>query len=186
MSTATAATDGRLTAGTWKIDRVHSHVGFAVKHMVVSTFRGRFEDYDGALAVDEHGNPRLEGWVSVDSIAVADENLAAHLTSPDFFDSERYPRVRFTSSAVRVGDGGVLEVEGELEIKGRARPVIARGSVSGPHVDIAGNDKLGVELEATVDRREFGLEWNAPLPQGGFALDNDVRLDVSLELVREA
>jgi polyisoprenoid-binding protein YceI len=64
--------------------------------------------------------------------------------------------------------------------------VTARGSVSGPHVDIAGNDKLGVELETTVDRRDFGLEWNAELPQGGVALDNDVRLDVSLELVREA
>ena len=124
--------------------------------------------------------------MSVDSISVADENLAAHLTSPDFFDGGRYPRVRFTSSAVRVGDGGELEVEGELEIKGQARPITARGSVSGPHVDIAGNDKLGVELEATIDRREFGLEWNAPLPQGGFALDHDVRLDVSLELVREA
>jgi polyisoprenoid-binding protein YceI len=186
MSTASTATDSRLAAGTWKIDRVHSHVGFAVKHMVVSTFRGRFEDYDGELTVDDGGAPRLEGWVSVDSIAVPDENLAAHLTSPDFFDSERYPRLRFTSSAVRVGDGGELEVEGELEIKGQTRPVVARGNVSGPHVDIAGSDKLGVELEATIDRREFGLEWNAPLPQGGFALDNDVRLDVSLELVREA
>ena len=181
MSTATATTGG-ITSGTWKIDRVHSHVGFAVKHMVVSTFRGRFEDYDGRLTVDEHGDPRLEGWVSVDSISVSDENLAA----PDFFDSERYPRIRFTSGAVRVGEAGELEVEGELEIKGHARPVTARGSVSGPHVDIAGNDKLGVELETTVDRREFGLEWNAELPQGGVALDNDVRLDVSLELVREA
>jgi polyisoprenoid-binding protein YceI len=185
MSTATATTGG-ITSGTWKIDRVHSHVGFAVKHMVVSTFRGRFEDYDGALTVGEDGVPRLEGWVAVDSIAVPDENLAAHLTSPDFFDSERYPRIRFTSGAVRVGEAGELEVEGELEIKGHARPVTARGSVSGPHVDIAGNDKLGVELETTVDRREFGLEWNAELPQGGVALDNDVRLDVSLELVREA
>src|SRR2546428_469735 len=125
MSTATATTGG-ITSGTWKIDRVHSHVGFAVKHMVVSTFRGRFEDYDGALTVGEDGVPRLEGWVAVDSIAVPDENLAAHLTSPDFFDSERYPRIRFTSSAVRVLDGGELEVDGELEIKGQTRPVTAR------------------------------------------------------------
>jgi polyisoprenoid-binding protein YceI len=180
------ATDTRLTSGTWKIDRIHSHVGFAVKHMVVSTFRGAFDDYDGALSVGEDGTPRLEGWVDVDSIAVADENLKAHLTSPDFFDSERYPQIRFSSSAVRVGGGGELEVDGELEIKGKVRPVTARGSVSGPHVDIAGNDKLGVELEAIVDRRDYGLEWNAELPQGGVALGNDVRLDVSLELVREA
>src|SRR5207245_697961 len=101
--------DSTLRSGTWKIDRVHSHVGFAVKHMVVSTFRGAFEDYDGALRVGEDGTPRLEGWVSVDSINVRDENLAAHLTSPDFFDSERYPRVRFSSTAVRVSEGGALE-----------------------------------------------------------------------------
>jgi polyisoprenoid-binding protein YceI len=180
------ATPQGIATGNWKIDAVHSHVGFAVKHMVVSTFRGRFEDYDGALTVAEDGTPKLEGWVAVDSIGVADENLAAHLTSPDFFDSERYPRLRFSSSAVRVGEGGQLEVEGELEIKGNARPVTARGSISGPHVDIAGNDKIGIELEANIDRREYGLEWNAPLPQGGFAVNNDVKLDVSLELVREA
>jgi polyisoprenoid-binding protein YceI len=185
MSTATA-TARELAAGTWKIDRVHSHVGFAVKHMVVSTFRGHFDDYDGALTVGADGAPRLEGWVNVNSIAVRDENLAAHLSTSDFFDSERYPQLRFTSTAVRVGERGELEVDGELEIKDRKRPLTARGSISGPHVDIAGNDKLGVELEATIDRREFGLEWNAPLPQGGFALEDDVKLDVSLELVREA
>ena len=183
MSTATATA---LAQGTWQIDRVHSHVGFAVKHMVVSTFKGRFDDYDGALKVGPDGASQLEGSVTVDSLGVADENLAAHLHSPEFFDSERYPRISFRSTAVRVGDEGQLEVEGELEIKGHTRPVTARGSVSGPHVDIAGNDKLGVELETVVDRREFGLEWNAPLPKGGFAVDNDVRLEVTLELVREA
>jgi polyisoprenoid-binding protein YceI len=183
MSTATGI---RLSSGTWKIDRVHSHVGFAVKHMVVSTFRGAFESYDGALSVGEDGAPRLEGSVDVDSISVADENLKAHLTSPDFFDSERYPQIRFSSTAARLADNGQVEVDGELEIKGNVRPVAARGSISGPHVDIAGNDKLGVELEAIVDRRDFGLEWNAELPQGGVALGDDVRLNVSLELVREA
>lgn len=183
MSTATAQP---LATGTWKIDTIHSHVGFAVKHMVVSTFRGRFEDYDGELVAAEDGTPRLQGSVNVDSIVVKDENLAAHLKSPDFFDSDSYPQIRFLSTELSVADGGALEVQGELTIKDKTHRVTARGSVSGPHVDIAGNDKLGVELEAVIDRREFGLEWNAPLPKGGFALDNDVRLQVSLELVREA
>ena len=90
------------------------------------------------------------------------------------------------SSNVSVAEGGQLEVEGELTIKGNTHRITARGTVSGPHTDIAGNDKLGVELEAVVDRREYGLEWNAPLPKGGFALENDVKLEVSLELVRQA
>jgi polyisoprenoid-binding protein YceI len=183
MTTATAQS---IASGTWKIDPIHSHVGFAVKHMVVSTFRGQFDEYDGSLTVGEDGAPRLEGEVRVDSLKVKDENLAGHLSSPDFFDSARYPRIHFASSAVSVGEGGELEVEGDLTIKDHTHRVTGRGSVTGPHVDLGGNDKIGVELEAVVDRREFGLEWNAPLPKGGFALDNDVRLQVTLELVREA
>jgi polyisoprenoid-binding protein YceI len=180
------ATQQDISTGTWSIDKVHSHVGFAVKHMVVSTFRGRFEDYDGALTVGENGEPRLEGTVAVDSIVVKDENLAGHLKTPDFFDSAKYPQISFRSSAVRVLGDGQLEVDGELTIKDHTHNVTARGTISGPHEDIAGNDKLGVELETVVDRREFGLEWNAPLPKGGFAVDNDVKLEVSLELVRQA
>ena len=183
MSTATSAP---VTAGTWKIDAVHSHVGFAVKHMVVSTFKGRFEEYDGALEAGEQGTPVLKGSVKVDSIQVKDENLAGHLKSPDFFDSAAYPEIGFTSTAINVAETGALEVEGELTIKGNTHPVTARGSITGPHEDIAGNDKIGVQLEAIIDRREYGLNWNAPLPKGGFALDNDVKLEVSLELVREA
>ncbi len=180
------ATGPRITTGSWAIDKIHSHVGFAVKHMVVSTFRGGFGEYEGALTVAEDGTPRLQGAVTVDSIEVKDENLAAHLRSPDFFDSANHPRIEFSSTDIDVGEDGSLVVAGELTIKGNTHRVSARGSITGPHVDIAGNDKVGVELEAVVDRREYGLEWNAPLPKGGFALDNDVTLQVSLELVREA
>ena len=179
------ATQNSISTGTWDIDKVHSHVGFAVKHMVVSNFRGRFEDYDGALTVGEDGEPQLEGTVAVDSIVVKDENLAGHLKSPDFFDTANHPEMRFRSTAVRL-NGGELEVDGELTIKGRTNNVSARGTITGPHEDIAGNEKVGVELETVIDRREYGLEWNAPLPKGGFAVDNDVKLEVSLELVRQA
>jgi polyisoprenoid-binding protein YceI len=180
------ATQQDITTGTWAIDKIHSHVGFAVKHMVVANFRGRFEDYDGRLTVGESGEPRLEGSVEVDSIVVKDENLAGHLKAPDFFDTAQYPQIRFQSTAVRVREGGELEVAGQLTIKDHTHDVTARGTVSGPHEDIAGNEKIGIELETVVDRREFGLEWNAPLPKGGFALENDVKLEVSLELVKQA
>jgi polyisoprenoid-binding protein YceI len=180
------ATQQDIATGTWSIDKIHSHVGFAVKHMVVATFRGRFDEYDGGLSVGENGEPRLEGTVEVDSIVVKDENLAGHLKAPDFFDTAQYPQIRFRSTAVRIHDGGELEVDGELTIKDRTHNVSARGTVSGPHEDIAGNEKIGIELETVVDRREFGLDWNAPLPKGGVALENDVKLEVSLELVRQA
>jgi polyisoprenoid-binding protein YceI len=183
MSTATSQP---VAAGTWKIDTVHSNIGFSIKHMVVATFRGRFETYSGSLVADESGAPVLEGSVEVDSIVVKDENLAGHLKSPDFFDSANHPQITFRSTDIRLAEGGALEVEGELTLKGHTHTITGRGSLSGPHVDIAGNDKLGVELEAVIDRRQFGLEWNAPLPKGGFALENDVKLQVELELVKEA
>lgn len=183
MSTAT---DQKISTGTWSIDRIHSHVGFAVKHMVVATFRGRFEDYEGSLVVGEDGRPQLRGAVDVDSIVVKDENLAAHLKTPDFFDSAEHPRISFTSTSLEVGEDGSLEVEGELAIKDHTHRVTARGTIAGPHVDLAGNEKLGVELEAVIDRRDYGIEFNAELPKGGYAVDNDVTLQVSLELVREA
>lgn len=163
--------------GRWTLDKVHSTAGFAVKHMVVSTFRGRFEDFDVTLN-DGH----FDGTVRVDSIAIKDENLAAHLKAPDFFDSERHPEIRFTSTDLR-RDGDQVVLDGELTIKGTTRPVEARGTVAGPAEDPFGNIKLGLALDAIVDRTAFGLDWNAPLPKGGFALANDVTLTVELELV---
>jgi polyisoprenoid-binding protein YceI len=180
------STSTAIEAGNWQIDTVHSHVGFAVKHMVVATFRGSFNDYEGGLTVADDSSQQLHGSVAVDSLVVKDENLAGHLKSPDFFDTASYPQISFTSTNVRVEDGGRLEVEGQLTIKGNTRPVTATGVITGPHTDIRGNEKLGIELESVVDRREFGLNWNAELPKGGYALADDVKLEVSLELVREA
>jgi polyisoprenoid-binding protein YceI len=175
------STETAIPAGTYTLDTVHSHVGFAVKHMVVATFRGRFETFDATLEVGQDGAPRLTGTVDVTSIEVKDENLAGHLQSPDFFDAERHPELRFESDSIRI-DGGEAVVDGRLTIKGQTRPVEARGTIVGPHEDIAGNTKLGLELTAIVDRTEFGLNWNAPLPKGGVALGNDVTLSVDLEL----
>jgi polyisoprenoid-binding protein YceI len=173
----------QIPAGTWSADKVHSSVGFAVKHMVVSTFRGRFEDFDGTLVSAEDGSLRLEGHVRADSIVVKDENLAAHLKSPEFFDTERHPEITFSSTLVRDEDGELV-VDGELTIKGHTRPIEARGTITEPVVTFGDVEKIGVELEATVDRTEYGLDWNAPLPKGGFALANDVKLIVSLELLK--
>ena len=182
MTAITASTP--IPAGTtWAIDPVHSNVGFAVKHMVVSTFRGRFEDYAATLTANEDGSLRLEGRVSADSIAVKDENLAAHLKAPDFFDTERHPYVTFSSTLIRA-ENNALIVDGELTIKGHTRPIEARGTISEPAVTFCDVEKVGIELEAIVDRTEYGLNWNAPLPKGGFALANEVKLVVELELAK--
>ena len=166
--------------GTYVLDPIHSSASFAVKHMVVSTFRGRFEKFDATLI-----DGKLTGTVDVGSIVVKDENLAAHLQSPEFFDAERHPELRFESTDIR-RDGDEVVVDGELTLKGITRPVEARGTIEGPVTTFGDVDKVGLTLEAIIDRTEFGLNWNAPLPKGGFALANDVKLIVELELAEQA
>jgi len=181
--TAIASTT-QIPAGTaWTVDTLHSTVGFAVKHMVVSTFRSSFEDYDATLTAAEDGTLRLAGRVGAASIAIKDPQLKGHVDAEDFFDVERYPDITFTSTLVRA-DNGELAVEGELTIKGNTRPINARGTISEPAVTFGDVAKVGLELEAVVDRTEYGLNWNAPLPKGGFALGNDVKLQISLELAQ--
>jgi len=182
-ATATSPTASALPAGTWNVDRTHSSVGFAVKHMVVSTFRSHFDDFDASLTVTEDGGAALAGTVRAASIVVADDTLAAHLASPEFFDSERHPEIVFRATSIE-RDGDRLSVAGELTIKGITRAVAAVGTVTDAVEDLYGGSRVGIELETIVDRREFGLEWNAPLPKGGFAVANDVVLRINLELAR--
>ncbi|HTB70466.1 MAG TPA: YceI family protein [Solirubrobacteraceae bacterium] len=183
MSAPTAETQTKLPSGTWKLDPTHSSASFAVKHMVVATFRGSFENLDATLTVGEDGAGELLGAVDARSIVVKDENLQAHLGSPDFFDTERYPELRFASTAIR-RDGEQLVIDGELTIKDHTHPVEARGTITDPHETLGGAVKIGVTLETVIDRTQFGLNWNAPLPKGGFALADDVKLTIELELAQ--
>ncbi len=182
MATVTEKT--AIPTGIWSSDPVHSSVGFSVKHMVVATFRGSFSEFDVTLANDD-GEPRLYGAVRVDSVEVRDENLNGHLLSPDFFDAERAPEITFTSSEIGVAEDGELVIRGKLTIKGTTKEVEARGRMVGPVEHPAGGERIGIDLETEVDRTEFGLNWNAPVPSGGVAVQNEVTLTVHLELSRQ-
>ena len=170
-------------AGTWSLDPVHSSVDFEVAYLA-GTFKGEFREVSAELTVDGE-RASIEGVAKVSSVDVKDENLSAHLQSPDFFDAERHPELRFAARDIRLADGDV-ELDGEITIKGVTRPVRVTGSVSGPIVDAYGNDRLGLTLAATVDRTEFGVDWNTPLPSGDQALANDVTIAADLQFVRSA
>jgi polyisoprenoid-binding protein YceI len=182
MSTETI-NQQEVPAGTWVVDPVHSSLAFAVKHNGVTTFRSGFEKYNARLSGGE--NPRLEGTVEVESIQIDEEMLKGHLLSPEFFDTQRFPQLRFTSSEFSVGEDGSLKVRGELEIHGEAREVEASGRFAQLGGDLAGKPRVGLSIEATVDRRDFGLNWQAELPSGGEVLDYAVTINVALELVGE-
>jgi len=181
MSTQTI--EQQIPAATYVVDPVHSSIGFAVVHNGVSTFRSGFAAYEARLSGGER--PQLEGAVEVASIEIEEPNLKGHLLSPEFFDAERYPQLRFGSSALEVGEDGTASVRGELEIRGERREVEARGRVVALGADLAGQARVGLSFETGVDRRSFGLDWQAELPSGGEVLDYEVTIAVELELVEE-
>jgi polyisoprenoid-binding protein YceI len=182
LNTITQTQTG-LPTGTWSIDPVHSQVGFAVDYLV-GTFRGSFTPVEGTLAVAEDGATELKGSAQASSIKVQDENLGTHLLSPDFFDTERTPEIRFAATDVR-RSGDEVAVHGELTIKGITQPVALTGTISEPVEHVDGKDRIGLTLETTIDRTQFGLNWNLPLPSGEPALANDETLTAELYLGKE-
>lgn len=178
----TAQAESTIPAGTWQSDPVHSSVGFAVRH-AVGTFRGGFGEFQATLS-DESGQPRLTGHVPVESVQVKDENLETHLRSPEFFDSDQTPEIRFESSGLATEDGRV-DVEGDLTVRGITKHVVARGEANGPIPGPDGNDRLGIDLETVVNRHDYGLDWNMDLPDGTKMLGDEVTLTVHLELRKD-
>ncbi len=174
----TAITIQQVPAGTYNLDPVHSTFGFAVKHNGVSTFRGHFEQAEATL---EDGV--LVGTAQVESVKTAIPDLKAHLLSSDFFNAEETPSVTFRSTDIHIAEDGSAEVDGELTIRGVTTPVTAKGTF-GAGVGISGAETVGFDLEASIDRRGYGLNWQAELPSGGDVLAWDVALEVHLELAK--
>jgi polyisoprenoid-binding protein YceI len=167
-----------IPTGTWKADTVHSGVSFEVPY-AVATFSGEVPEFEATL---EDG--KLVGIAKIASLTVKDENLQAHLLSPEFFDAERFPEVRFEgSNFTRHGDNVTLE--GEITIKGITKPVTLTGTITGPAIDHFGANRVGFKLETTIDRTEHDIKWNMPLPNGEPALANEVTLKADLTLVSQ-
>ncbi len=184
LTCPTPRTPGTIS-GSYTVDPVHSSVGFAVRYMGVSTFRNNFSDVEARLS-DEGGELKLEGSAKVESIGItAPEQFRAHVLGGDFFDVDNHPEITFRSTRVQLNDDAIAQVEGELTIKGVTRPLTATGTWQGDTADAFCGERAALQLETTVDRTEFGLNWNAPLPAGGNALADDVTLTIELNLVKE-
>ena len=175
---STTAESVTIPSGTWQADTVHSGVTFEVPY-AVATFSGAVSDFEATLA-----DGRLTGVARIAGISVKDENLEAHLLSPEFFDAERHPEVRFTTETIR-RNGDQVEVEGQITIKGITKPATLHGTIVGPTVDHFGKNRVGLSLETTIDRTAFDMNWNMPLPNGEPALANEVTLKADLTLVSQ-
>jgi polyisoprenoid-binding protein YceI len=177
MSTIEQTKQG-IPTGTWAADTVHSSVAFEVPY-AVATFGGEVTDFEATL---EDGT--LSGAARIESIHVKEENLQAHLLSPEFFDAEKHPVVSFSGDDIK-RDGDNIEIDGEITIKGISKPATLTGTINGPAVDHFGATRLGLKLQTTVDRTQFDIKWNMPLPTGEPALANEVTLKADLTLVAQ-
>jgi polyisoprenoid-binding protein YceI len=162
-------------------------VGFEVKHMMIATVRGRFTEFDGAIEAHEDlSRSRVYGWVAAASIDTGNADRDAHLRSPDFFDAERYPRITFESSRIESIGGPHYRIFGDLTIRDVTREVTMDAHVEGAGEDPWGNERVGVHVEGTVNRTEFGLTWQQKLATGGLLVGEEVRILIDVSAMRES
>ena len=173
--------------GIYDIDPVHSTVQFAVTHLTVSTFRASFGEVEGRLDADGDAIA-LEARALVESVSIVEPTeFREHIVhGSDFFDATAHPTITFRSTGVQLNDDGAASVSGELTIRDSSRPVTATGTYRPATEDPFGNHRAGLELATTIDRRSWGLDWQAELPNGGEAVGWDVEITVQLELIKTA
>ena len=172
----------------WTVDPVHSNVEFAVRHLMISTVKGRFADVKGAIDLDL-ANPaaaRLDVTIGVGSIDTRNADRDAHLRSADFFDAGRFPEMRYVSRSVKVHPDGSFRVEGDLTIRGVTRSVPLVATLEGTGADPWGGQRAGFSATGKLNRGDFGLHWNKVLEAGGVAVGEEVKLVIEAQLVLAA
>ena len=172
----------------WTLDPTHSSIQFAVKHMVISTARGAFKEYDIAADVDPDNFAASNATVTIkaESLDTNNDDRDTHLRSADFFDVENYPNITFITKKIEPKGSRDYRILGDLTIRGITKEVALEGEVSGPAKDPWGNQRLGLSASGKVNRKEFGLNWNVALDAGGLLVGEDVKLNIEAELVKAA
>ena len=173
---------------TWTIDPAHAEIGFAVRHLMIATVRGRFGAVSGTVTVDEENakNSKVDVTVDVTSIDTRQEMRDNHLRSPDFFDVEKFPTMHFVSKRIEGNTKGEFQVVGDLTIRDITREVALTATLEGRTRDPWGNERAGFSATGKINRREFGLNWNQALETGGVMVGDDVKLTIDVELVHQA
>lgn len=170
----------------WEIDPSHSELLFKIKHLEIATLTGRFDEIAGsAEAEDNFENAVFSFTANVNSINTNDKNRDTHLKSEDFFDVERFPKITFYSTKFKRTGDTVFEIIGKLTIKEITKPIIIHIEYRGTNVDPWGNTKAGLKLKSIINRKDYGLTWNATIEAGGVLVSEEVKIYGNLELVRK-
>ena len=175
------------TTSTWNIDPVHTTAEFKVRHMMISNVKGRFTGVTGVLTLDEEDllGSHVETSIDAASINTHEADRDTHLKSADFLDVEKFPKLTFASTSIARTEDGELEVEGNLTIHGVTRKVVfAVEGPTPPHKDPWGNTRIGWTATTKINRKDFGLNWNAALETGGILVGDEVTLTLDVEAVK--
>jgi polyisoprenoid-binding protein YceI len=172
---------------SWNLDTAHSSIGFSVRHMVVASVKGQFGKFDVDATIDEANLANSSAIVHIDaaSIDTRDPKRDEHLASPDFFEVEKFPELIFKTTRVEP-KGDEYRITGDLTIHGVTKPVTLEGEISGPVKDPWGGTRAGLSAQGKVNRKDFGMGFNAVLEAGGFVVGEDIKLSIDLELVKAA
>lgn len=174
----------RVPTGTWTVDPAHSSVEFRVKHMMISTVRGRFDDFEGTIeAAPDYQQSTVRGTVKAASINTNEPRRDAHLRSADFFDVEQHPEISFESTAIEHVEQANFRVAGDLTMHGETRPVQFDVTVHGATQDPQGQHRVGLEVRGTLSRSEFGLRWQQALETGGVVVGDEVRIAADISAI---
>jgi polyisoprenoid-binding protein YceI len=170
---------------TWQIDNVHSHVGFSVKHMMVTTVRGQFRNYRGKVNIDpkDFARSTFEGEIDVASVDTGNPDRDNHLRTGDFFDVQNHPTITFKSTKIEAKDDGQYAVTGDITIRGVTRPIVLDVEYLGTAKNPYGKTVAGLSVRGTLNRKDFGVNFNAVLETGGVAVGEKVKLEVDVEAV---
>jgi polyisoprenoid-binding protein YceI len=181
-----SATALQLPTGTWSIDPIHSSIGFGVKHLGVSTFRGDFKQAAGTIVTADDAITSIEGTVRVENLVTEEPGLTGHLHSADFFDAGTFPELTFTSTSIEPAGGDALKVRGDLTLRGETRPVELDAEIEGVGAGADGSTRLGISATGVIERSDWGITWNAPLANGAFAVGERVKLTLHVEAALKA
>jgi polyisoprenoid-binding protein YceI len=180
----TASVASALSTGTWAIDNVHSSIGFSVRHRVVSKVRGTFKTFSGAIVVAEDGTPSVTAEIAVDSVDTGNEQRDAHVRAADFFDVEKFPTATFVSTGVRA-DGDDYVLDGEFTLKGITKPIELKLEFNGVNPGMGHGEVAGFEASVVLSRKEFGIDFDAPLEGGGVVLGDKVTITLDIEALKQ-
>lgn len=173
---------------TWTVDTVHSEIGFSVKHMMISKAKGTFENFSAVIEADPEDltDSKIEVTIDAASINTRNEDRDNHLRSADFFDAENHPKITFAATDIKKKSDSNYDVTGDLTIRGTTKPVTIDVDYEGQSKDpMGGNTVAGFSGKTKINRKEFGLTWNAAVETGGVLVGEDVTINFELEVHKE-